>query len=56
MALPQVQIDMRSLPEGIKILDIQGEITESAEEALFAARSAASSGVRAIILNLSKAC
>ena len=54
MALPQVQIDLRSLPEGIKILDIQGEITESAEEALFAAHSAASSAVRAIILNLTK--
>ena len=53
MAQPAVYINVRSPAEGIRILDIQGEITGSAEEALFAAHGAAGSRSRAVILNLS---
>ena len=54
MVQPSVRIDPRSPAEGITILDIHGEITGSAEEALFAAYSATGSNARAIILNLSQ--
>lgn len=54
MTQPKIQIDVRSPVEGVSILDIRGEITGSAEEALLAAYSAASSNTRAIILNLSE--
>ena len=53
MAQPAVYIDVRSPTEGIRILDIQGEIAGSAEEALFAAHGAAGSRSRTVILNLS---
>ena len=54
MSQPKVQIDVRSPAEGIRILDIRGEITASAEEALSAVSGTAGSDVRAIILNLSE--
>lgn len=53
MAQPAVYINVRSPAEDIRILDIQGEITGSAEEALFAAHDAAGSRSRTVILNLS---
>jgi len=52
MALPALQIDVRSPAEGIRILDIRGEITSSAEGALDAAYSAAGSQAKTIVLNL----
>lgn len=54
MAQPEVTIDLRSPVAGIMILDIQGPITGSAEEALMAAYGAAGGQARAIVLNLSK--
>ena len=54
MANPEVTIDVRRPAAGIKILDIQGEITGSAEGTLMAAYGAAGSEARTIILNLSK--
>jgi len=55
MSQPNVQIDARSPAEGIRILDIRGEIAASAEQALFALSGTAGSNVRAILLNLSEA-
>ncbi len=52
MAQPKVQIDVRSPAEGVTILDIRGEITASAEEALFAAYGTAGSQARTIVLNM----
>ncbi|MBN1139381.1 MAG: hypothetical protein JXM73_22580, partial [Anaerolineae bacterium] len=54
MSQPNLQIDVRSPAEGIRILDLRGEITSSAEEVLLAAYNAASSNTRVIILNLSE--
>jgi anti-sigma B factor antagonist len=54
MAQPKVHIDVRSPTEGIRILDIQGGITGSAEKALFAAYGADGSHAKTIILNLSE--
>jgi anti-anti-sigma factor len=54
MAQPTVRIDIRSPAEGISILEIEGDITAGAEEALFAAYNAAGGQARAIILNLSE--
>ena len=54
MAQPRIHVDVRSPDNGIRVLDIEGEITGSAQEALFAAYSAASGNARAIILNLSE--
>jgi len=55
MAQPNVQIDLRGPADGIAILDIRGEITASAEEALFAAYDGAAAGqARTIVLNLSE--
>ncbi len=53
MAQSIVDIEVRSPAEGSKILDIQGEITGSVEEALFAALSRAGSDAKTILLNLS---
>jgi len=54
MAQLGVRIDVRGRAEGIRILDIQGELTAGAEEALSAAFATASSGAKAIILNCTK--
>jgi anti-anti-sigma factor len=54
MAQHKIHIDVRSPATGISILDIQGGISGSAEEALFAAYNEASNDARAIILNLSE--
>ncbi len=54
MAQPKVKIDVRSPAEGLRILDIRGEITGSAEEALFAAYDTAGSHAKTIVLNLSE--
>jgi len=54
MAQPKVKIDVRSPTEGLRILDIRGEITGSAEEALFAAYEPAGSHAKTIVLNLSE--
>jgi len=53
MAQSTVDIVVRSPAAGSKILDVQGEITGSAEEALFAALSTAGSDAGTILLNLS---
>jgi anti-sigma B factor antagonist len=54
MAQPKVHIDVRSPTEGIRILDMQGEITGSAEDALLAAYGTAGSQAKAILLNFSE--
>jgi anti-anti-sigma factor len=51
MAQPEVTIDVRGPAAGIKILDVQGAITGSAEESLMAAYVAAGSEARIIVLN-----
>jgi anti-anti-sigma factor len=53
MAQSKMQIDFRSPTDGISILDMKGELTGSAEDALFAAYGTAGSEARAILLNLS---
>ena len=53
MAQPKVHINVRSPAEGIRILDIHGEVNGCAEEALFAASDTAGSHARTVILNLS---
>ncbi len=53
MAQSKIHVNVRSPAEGIGILDIQGKITGSAEDALFASCAAAGSNARAIVLNLS---
>jgi anti-sigma B factor antagonist len=54
MTQPKIQIGVRSPSEGIGILDMQGPITRSAEEALLEAYGATESDARAILLNLSE--
>jgi anti-anti-sigma factor len=46
-------IDVRSPAVGVCILDIQGELTASAEEPILAALSLAGRGARTVVLNLS---
>jgi anti-anti-sigma factor len=53
MAQSKMQIDVRSPTDGISILDMQGELTGSAEEALFAACGAAGGDAKTVLLNLS---
>lgn len=53
MAHPELQIAVRSPEEGIIILNLEGRITASAEDRLFAAHSTAPSDAKATILNLS---
>jgi anti-sigma B factor antagonist len=55
MALLAFQMDVRSPAKGIRILDIQGSLTRSAEGALEAVYSTAGSDVKTIILNMSQA-
>jgi anti-sigma B factor antagonist len=54
MAQPKVHINVRSPTENIRILDMQGEITGSAEDALLAAYGTAGSHAEAILLNFSE--
>jgi anti-anti-sigma factor len=53
MAQPSIHVDVRSPTQGIGILEVQGELTGSAEEALLAAHGTAGSEATAILLNLS---
>jgi len=53
MAQPSIHVDVRSPTQGIGILEMRGELTGFAEDALFAAYSTAGSETRAILLNLS---
>jgi anti-anti-sigma factor len=50
----KVQIDVRSPTEGVRTLDIQGEITGCAEEEIFTAYKKAGSQAKTIVLNLSE--
>jgi anti-sigma B factor antagonist len=50
MSQSKIHIDVRSPSEEIRILDMQGEITSAAEQALFAARG----GAKTLLLNFSK--
>jgi anti-anti-sigma factor len=54
MAQSTIHIDVRGPAEGVGILDIQGEITGSAEGSISAAYAATGSEAKAIILNLSE--
>jgi len=54
MAQPTIHIDVRGPAEGVKILDIQGEITGPAEDSFSAAYAAAGSEAKTIVLNLSE--
>jgi anti-anti-sigma factor len=53
MPQPSIHIDVCSPTQGIGILEVRGELTGSAEDALFAAYGTAGSETRAILLNLS---
>lgn len=52
MAQPTIHVDVRRPTGGIGVLDVQGELTGSAEDALLAAYSTAGSGAKAVLLNL----
>jgi len=53
MTQPSIHVDVRSPTQGIGILEVRGELTGFAEEALLAAHGTAGSEARAILLNLS---
>jgi len=52
MAQSEIHVNVRSPAAGIRILDVQGKITGSAEDTLFTSCAAAGSNTQAIILNL----
>lgn len=53
MAQPSIHVEVHSPTQGIGILKVRGELTGSAEDALFAAHGTVGSEARAILLNLS---
>lgn len=52
MAQPALHVDVRHPAEGIGVLDVQGELTGTAEEALLAADGTAGGGAKVVLLNL----
>jgi anti-sigma B factor antagonist len=54
MSQPRVQITVRHLADNVGVIDLAGEVTASAEQALSEAYSAIGTTARAVILNFSQ--
>jgi anti-sigma B factor antagonist len=51
MAEPKLALDVREVSDGIRVIDIQGEITGFSEREIAEAHEKAGDGARAVILN-----
>lgn len=51
MATTNLQMDIREVTDGIRVIDINGEITGSSEEEITDAHGRAGDGAEAVILN-----
>lgn len=53
MSSSNLQMDIREVAEGVRVIDISGEITAFSDQEITAAHEQAGEGARAVILNFS---